>query len=290
MSAPAPETQVLPVHIYTPESALRHPGRLFGEMFRDLWASRELAWRLFVRDTSARYRQSMLGYVWAFLPPIASTVTFVLLNRSGVFSAGDPRLPYPLFVMIGMLLWQVFADAIVSPNKAVVGARAMLGKINFPREAILLAGVLEVLFNFAIRLLLLVPVYTYYRIPLPVTAPLALLGVVAILSLGFMLGVLLTPVGILYTDVGQALTIGLTFWMLFTPVVYSPPTKGVLAAISRLNPVSPLVVAARDWMAIGATAHYGPVVYIFAVTVLLLLIGWVLYRLAMPILVERMGN
>ena len=106
----------------------------------------------------------MLGYVWAFLPPIAGTFTFVLLNRSGVLVTGDSPLPYPAFVMIGTLLWQVFADAINSPIRTVTAAKTMLSKINFPREAILLSGVLEVLFNFLIRLVLLAAVFVYFKI------------------------------------------------------------------------------------------------------------------------------
>lgn len=280
----------LPTTIYTPESALRHPGRLVCEMFRDLLASRELAWRLFVRDISARYRQSMLGYVWAFLPPIVGTFTFVLLNRSGILKTGEVSIPYPAYVMIGTLLWQVFADAINSPIKTVIAAKSMLAKINFPREAILLSGVLEVLFNFLIRLVLLVAVFVYYRIVPPVTAPLALVAVLAIFCLGFMIGLILTPVGLLYTDIGQALTMVLSFWMLFTPVVYSPPSTGTLAVLTKLNPVSPLIVTAREWLAVGTATQFLPALCVFLVTLLLLFAGWILYRLAMPILVERMGG
>jgi len=259
-------------------------------MFRDLFSSRELAWRLFIRDFSARYRQSFLGYFWAFLPPIVATFTFVILNRSGILNVGNLPIPYPAYVMIGTLLWQVFADAINSPIKTVTSAKSMLAKINFPREAILLSGILEVLFNFVIRLVLLIAIFIYYGIIPPVTAPLALLGVFAIFCLGLMIGVILTPIGILYTDIGQALSMVLSFWMLFTPVVYTPPTTGFLAQLTLLNPVSPLIVTTREWLAIGAASNVLPGLIVFIVTVVLLFAGWLLYRLAMPILVERMGG
>ena len=73
------QTKNLPVVVYTPESQLRRPGVLLRSMWRDLKASRELAWRLFVRDTSARYRQSLLGVLWAFVPPIVTGVVFIVL-------------------------------------------------------------------------------------------------------------------------------------------------------------------------------------------------------------------
>jgi lipopolysaccharide transport system permease protein len=259
-------------------------------MFRDLFASRELAWRLFVRDFSAHYRQSLLGYIWAFLPPIVGTFTFVLLNRSGVINAGEVPIPYPAYVMIGTLLWQVFADAINSPIKTVTAAKSMLTKINFPREAIILSGALEVFVNFLIRLVLLAAVLIYFRIVPPATAPLALVGVFAIFCLGFMIGLILTPVGLLYSDVGQALTLVLSFWMLLTPVVYKIPSTGLLATLTAINPVSPLIVTTREWLTIGPASQVLPAMSVLFVTLIFLFAGWVLYRLAMPILVERMGG
>lgn len=280
----------LPIIVYTPKSALRHPVRLLREMFRDLFASRELAWRLFVRDFSAHYRQSLLGYIWAFLPPIVGTFTFVLLNRSGVINAGEIPIPYPAYVMIGTLLWQVFTDAVNSPIKTVTAAKSMLTKINFPREAIILSGALEVFVNFLIRLVLLAAVLIYFRIVPPATAPLALVGVFAIFCLGFMIGLILTPVGLLYSDVGQALTLVLSFWMLLTPVVYKIPSTGLLATLTAINPVSPLIVTTREWLTIGPASQVLPAMSVLFVTLIFLFAGWVLYRLAMPILVERMGG
>ena len=278
------------VRIYTPASAMRDPAKLLVEMFRDLSRSRELAWRLFVRDASARYRQSALGYVWAFLPPLAATLTFVLLNRSGILSPGETGIPYPAFVLIGTVLWQTFSDAISSPLKTLTAAKPMLAKINFPREALLLSGLLDVLFNFLIRVVLVVAVFLYYRIAVPLGLPLALAGVVALICLGFMIGLLLAPVALLYADVGHGLTLILTFWMLVTPVVYVGVPTGGLAAVARFNPVSPLIVTTRDWITTGIATQLGPALCVFGATVVLLFFGWMFYRITMPILIERMGG
>ena len=72
------------VTVYTPESPLRHPSKFARDMISDLWSSRELAWRLFVRDLRAQYRTSLLGYVWVFLPPLVASLPFVYLNSAGV--------------------------------------------------------------------------------------------------------------------------------------------------------------------------------------------------------------
>ena len=136
--------------VYSPDSELRNPGRLVHSMMSDLLASRELAWRLFVRNISAQYRQSLLGYFWAFIPPLFTTLIWVFLNSQNILDIGDTGMPYPLFVLTGTVLWQTFADALDSPLKLVSKSKAMLAKINFPREALILTRSGMVLFNFAI--------------------------------------------------------------------------------------------------------------------------------------------
>jgi len=81
--------------IYTSESLLRHPLLLFKQMWRDLLASRGLAWRLLVRDISAQYRQSFLGILWAFVPPVATAVGLTLANNAKVINISATDLPYP---------------------------------------------------------------------------------------------------------------------------------------------------------------------------------------------------
>src|SRR6266540_988753 len=145
--------------VYTPESELRHPGRLFAEMWRDLLASRGLAWRLLVRDISAHYRQSFLGFGWAFLPPVVMAVGFTLAGNANVINIAATNLPYPAYVMFSMILWQTFVEALNGPVVAVANAKQMLARVNFPREAIVLAKLGEVSFNFGIKLFLLVAVF-----------------------------------------------------------------------------------------------------------------------------------
>jgi len=280
----------LPLTVYTPESPLRNPGHFVCSMFRDLAASRELAWRLFVRDTSAQYRQSILGYVWAFLPPLVASLPFIFLNSQGVVDMGQTDIPYPAYAMIGTIIWQVFVDALNSPLKTVTASKSMLARINFPREAILLSGLGQVLLNFLIRLVLLVGVFIGFKIVPPSTAVLFPVGILALISVVFMLGVMLTPLGILYTDVQQSLPIITLFLMFLTPVLYSPPESGLAAVVARWNPLTPLVVSTRDWLTTGETLHLFSFSVVSMSALLLALAGWVIYRLALPHIIARIGN
>lgn len=284
------KSEIMTEVIYTPQSELLHPARFIGSMFRDLGACRELAWRLFIRDLSARYRQSLLGYVWAFLPPIAATVPFVFLKSQGLFTTAATSIPYPAYVMIGMLLWQVFVDSVQMPLKAVTAAKPMISKIQFPPEAILMAGLGDILFSFLIRLILLVAVFVWYGLAVPPTAALIPIVVAALIILGVMFGLLVTPLGILYTDVTQSLVIVTTFWLFLTPVVYPPRESGLAGLLSRVNPVSPLVIVGRDWLTLGRTNYLSEFIVISVLSAAMLFAGWIGYRIAMPHLIARIGN
>ena len=279
----------LPEVVYTPDPQLRQPRQLVRSMVADLLASRQLAWRLFVRNISAQYRQSLLGYLWAFLPPIVTTLTFVFLHAQQILNVGETSIPYPAYVMVGTLLWQGFVDALNSPIKLITSSKSMLAKINFPREALILAGLGEVLFNFSIRLILLVVVFIWFQISLPVTALWSPLGVLALIALGLMIGILLSPLSVLYQDVEKGLAIITSMWFLVTPVAYTPPTTWPASLLVSLNPVSPLIITTRELLTTGTVSQPGSFLLIAGIVCLLLLVGWVLYRLAMPHLIARMS-
>ena len=251
--------------------------------------SRELAWRLLVRNISSRYRHTLFGYVWAFLPPIMTAGVFVFLQKSGYFTVGPTQVPYAVFVLTGLILWQAFADAVHAPLRLVQQSHSMLTKVNFPRESLILAGVGEVLFASLIRLALLVLALLWFGVGVQWTAVWFPFGMLALIGMGIALGLLITPVAILYHDVGQALPFALYLWMFLTPVIYPAPTTWPGSLLVVLNPVSPVLDTTRDWLFSGSAHYLSGFFAVCGLTVLALLAGWLLYRLALPILIERMS-
>jgi lipopolysaccharide transport system permease protein len=278
----------LPQVVYTADTQLRRPRQFIGRMMADLLASRELAWRLFARNIRARYRQSLLGYLWVILPPLATTLVWVYLNASHILQVKETDVPYPAYVLVGTLLWQGFVDALNSPLSQHLASQSMLSKINLPWEALVMAGLGEVLFNSAIRLVLLLGVFVWFRIAVPPTIFLAPLGLLALLALGATLGLWLVPPGMLYPDIRRGLVILTTFWFFLTPVVYPPPPTWPAALLVKLNPVSPLLITTRELLTTGTLSQAGNAFLVAGLTFVLLVIGWVLYRLSVPHLVERM--
>jgi lipopolysaccharide transport system permease protein len=278
------------VRIYSPEPLLGHPMSLCRNIFKDVMIGRGLAWRLFIRDLSALYRQTYFGYIWAFLPPLVSSLTFIFLNSQGIVQIDTGNIPYPAFAMMGTLLWQVFVDAIMSPPAALTAAKPMLAKINFPREAILLGGLYMVIFNFLIRLLLVAGVMVFWGITPSWSLVFFPVAMVSLLVTGFAIGLALSPIAGFYGDVSRAIPIVAQFWMLLTPVIYPARTEGLASILTTWNPVAPLIVTARESLT-GQALTLLPAFGIVTVCALAAsFIGLVAFRISMPHLIARMGG
>jgi len=107
--------------------------------------------------------------------------------------------------------------------------------------------------------------------------------------LGTMLGILLIPVGLLYKDIQSALLIATQGLVFLTPVAYPPMMEGTLGKLMNLNPVTPLVMGAKDLVIRGVPNNLAPFFIVFGLSLVFLFIGWVIYRLALPIIIERIG-
>lgn len=279
-----------PEVVHTPDSLLRRPRYLLWTMWRDLLASRELAWRLMVRDISAQYRQAFLGIAWAFIPPIAMALGFTLAKDANVFAVGETDIPYPAYVMFNTALWQTFADAATGPVQAVILAKPMLARVNFPREAIILAKLGEVFFNFGIKLILIVSLFIYFRVPVSWTIILTPIALIHLILLGTLVGVLLAPIGVLYQDVSKSLNMIMGFWLFLTPVIYPVPTEGLFGALVAWNPVTPLLVTLRELATTGVLTQPLGFWVVSGLTLVGLVLTWVGFRIAMPYVVERVTS
>ena len=275
--------------VYTPESKIKRPLLLFKLMWHDLLASRELAWQLMQRDIKAQYRQSFLGVFWAFLPPIFMAAGFTLAGESNVITVGKTDIPYPAYVMFSTVLWQTFVEALNAPIQAVTLAKPMLARVNFPKEAVILSKLGELAFNFCIKLILIVALFILFKVPVGWTIILAPVALIHLIMFGTFIGLLLAPLGILYQDVAKGISLITTFWLFITPVVYPTPTEGIFGTLVKFNPVTPLLVTTRELATTGILTQVTAFWFVSAIAWLGLLLTWIMFRLAMPYVIERIS-
>lgn len=244
--------------------------------FGELWEYRELLVFLAWREVRVRYKQSALGIAWVLIQPLATMVIFsVVFGRFAHLPSEG--LPYPLFVLTGLLPWQLFGSSLTRTGGSLVANANLLTKVYFPRLIIPLAAALAGVVDFAISLILLVGALIYYGVrpgwqmlALPVFALLALLAAISV-------GLWLSALNVRYRDVQVALPFLVQIWLFASPVTYSVslvPT-GISRLIYDLNPMASVIQGFR-WSLTGGPA---PGIQLLGATALLLaiLVGGLIY-------------
>ena len=282
-------TNNLPTVIYTSASERGTIKHVLEAMIKDFRDSRELSWRLFIRDLSAQYRQSFFGILWVFVPPIVTSTIFILLQSRNIINFGQTDISYPVYVIVGTMLWQIFVDALNAPLKASTNAQALVAKINFPHEALLISSFYMVSFNALVKFAIIVLTLVVFGVSLTWGILLSIPFIFLLILLGLALGTLLTPIGLLYADVASSLPILVQFAFFVTPVVYPIPTSFPFSLIGVFNPVSPLLISARDLLTKGMISDWMAPLIIALITFTLMIMGWFYFRVSLPIIIERMS-
>lgn len=264
-------------------------------LIQEIISARSLAFQLAKRDLSGMYRQSILGYVWAVLIPLANTVIWLILQSSGVIKLESTGIPYSVYVFTGTMMWQIFVEALQSPIQEVNAAKALLSKLNFPRLAIIMSGFYKCCFNALIRLLILIPMVFILGGNPDWKMVLIPFVVLIIILFGMSLGLLVAPIGSLYGDVARLIPFAGQFLMYFAPVVFMIPQVGPEGEtgwykfLMECNPMTPLILQGRDVLTGQGLEHIIPVGIVFGIALLLLWFGLNMFRKVVPVLIERMN-
>lgn len=282
-------TAALPEVVYSPESPLRHPVKLVREILSDIWKYRELTWVLFMRDLKAQYRQSYLGYFWMITPLISTALVWTFLASSKAIQVAETPIPYPLYVMLGSMIWGMFTNGVNQPHAGFEAGKAVFMKLKVPPEAFIISGLGRAAFETILRLIVLIPVFIALGVTPAGSGWLFPIGLLCASLFGLWIGVLLLPINALYQDVGRAMGIFLSLAMYVTPVVYMAPQSGWGATLVRLNPMSNVVITTRDWLTIGYEGAWMHLLTLFAISIVMLIVGLALFRAVLPRLVERQG-
>ncbi|GAA3571893.1 ABC transporter permease [Snuella lapsa] len=265
-------------------------GSLLKASLQDFYRSRFLAKQLTVRDIKAQYRQSYLGMLWVVITPLTTAFVWIFLNSSGAIRLTDTGIPYPVYAFSGSLIWSILSEAINSPKGSTAASMGIMTKINFPKEALILSGIYKLLFNSAVKIVLLLVFLMVYQVDFGYSILLFPFALIGILLFGTSIGLLITPIALLYRDVSRIISLGMRFLMYVTPVVYVVPQTGVLKTLMELNPLTPLLVVSRN-VVVGLPLDY--LDYYLAIMLCcipLFFVALLFYRVSIPIIVERSGG
>lgn len=280
----------LPVRVMKPHSGLDAFKTAATSLRTAFRQARRLAVRLFLRDTRAEHRQSLLGYVWLVFPALANTLTWVFLDSHRVIAIDSGPVPYPIFVLTGTILWTAFNSSLMGMLGVVNAARSFLGKVNFPHEALVYTSFLKSVTDAGIASLILIPALLYFKTPLRPEMLLFPAALVASLMLGATLGLLAIPIAALYSDVGRGLQLILRFGFFLTPVIFPLPASGIARRLMLLNPATPIIVSGRSWLTGSPGAMPESFLVVVAGSLFFMIVGLLFYKVALPHLIERLST
>lgn len=275
--------------IITPHNGIEAFTDAIRSMVRDWPFTRGLAWRMFLRDTRATYRQSFLGYFWLLLPALANTLVWVFLNGAKVVNIDSGDVPYPLFVFTGTVLWTAFNGSLVGAMSIIEEARGTLAKVNFPHESLILTAFGKSLLNTAATAIFVIPFLFLYHVEFRTTMLLFPLGILATMLCGTALGLIVVPFAALFSDLGRAIHLGLRFGFFLTPVIFPVPKSGWGHQLMVLNPATSLFVTSRSWLIGGEPPMYLAFSLVVFASVILLTLGVVMLKVALPHIIERIS-
>lgn len=249
------------------------PKGLLNIDWHELWRFRELFYIFTWRDIKVRYKQTAIGIIWAIFQPLMTMLIFTLFF--GVLAkVPSEGVPYPIFVYVGLLLWNYFSLSLSSSSNSLVANQAIMNKVYFPRIILPITATLVGLVDFFVASLVLLGLMAFFHYTphwqgFLLTPLLILMTMMTTIGIGLFLASL----NVKYRDVNQILPFFIQILLFLTPVIY-PPT--LLPAkyqwILQLNPMTGIISAARagilgqapiNWQSLGISAVIIIVLFLF---------------------------
>ena len=274
---------------YEPDNSIKKGYiSLWKEITWELKHNKWLTYQLFKRDFFAIYKQSLVGVFWAFIVPIASVGTFIILNRSGIFNIGEIEVPYPIYAILGMAFWQLFSNGLITTSNSLVKAGSMLVKINFSKKSLVFSSAAQSLIPFMVQIILVGILFVAYQVYPSVKIlffPFLMLPIIFLtLGLGFILSLFSSVV----RDISTALSVFMTFLMFLTPVLYAKPKIGALAPLTKFNPLYYLISMPRELVLKGTISEGKGYLLSAGLSFLFFVVGLVIFHLTETRITERL--
>src|SRR5579872_912494 len=277
MTSPSMSSQALPSPARPAIKTVIEPTRSWAKLrLGEVWRARELIYFLVWRDIKVRYKQTAIGAAWAILQPALTMLVFALFFGK-LAHLPTEGLPILVFYYAGLLPWMYFSNSLSNATAAIVQNQNIITKVYFPRLALPISTVLSGLLDFAIGLLLVIPLMAYYHIHPGISLLLfpAFLLLAVLLALGA--GLWLSAMNAMYRDVRYVVPFLVQFWMFASPVAYASsivPAK--YRSLYGLNPMVGVIEGFR-WSLTGRGDPPGAMIIVSVLTALAVLATGLFY-------------
>lgn len=242
---------------------------------------RELLWQLTAREVKARYKQSVLGYFWVILSPLAQMLVmsfaFSIILRVPTNAASN--IPYSIFLFVALLPWLLFSSSLSSSTVSLVSSSSLITKIYFPRIILVLSTITAKIIDFLFAISVLVVYMIIYHIPITwnILWVIPIFFIQQIFTLG--LSLFFAAANLLYRDIQYLLNMIILLWFYATPVIY--PADIIPARykfIFQINPMAVIVNAYRQVVLGGGEPKYTSLLIGLAVSIVIFFIGFSYFK------------
>lgn len=245
---------------------------------RELSQYRDLFTFLVIRDIKVKYKQTVLGGLWAIIQPFFMMVVFTLFFGRLAKIPSD-GIPYPIFNYTAMVAWTYFATAITGAGNSVVGSGNLLSKVYFPRIFIPLTPVIAGLLDFFLSFVVLIGMMFYFHLSPSARCLILPLLILLMMFTASGVGMILAALNAKYRDIRYTIPFLMQFWMFATPIVY--PASMVperYRMIYALNPMTGIVEGFRSVL-LGTVAFPADMVIISAaISICLFAVGIIYFK------------
>ena len=266
--------------------------KLFDLHIKETYEYRDLIWLFVKRDFTAKYKQTILGPLWALIQPLLTTVVFTIIfgSLAGLTTAdinGDFIMPGFLFYMSGNICWSYFSSTVTATSNTFIGNRATMGKVYYPRLVSPIATSFSNLISFGIQFAMFIIIWVIYILiggtsiiitPYLLFIPLLIVQMI-MLSMG--VGIIISSMTTKYRDLAMLVSFGLQLWQYASPIAY-----GLTLVSSRfsnimwvymLNPVTPIITTFR--YAVFGFGYFDIKYYLigWSITIIIFLVGLILF-------------
>jgi lipopolysaccharide transport system permease protein len=220
-----------------PPELILEAGRTSRHYWADLWRYRELLGFLAWRDIKVRYKQTVLGVLWALIQPAVTLAVFTFIfGKLAGMPAGN--VPYPLLVLCGLLPWQLFAAAFSNASGSLVANTHLISKVYFPRLIVPLSSVAVALIDFCVVLVLLVVLCAWWQFVPDWRVVLLPLFIVLTLVTAVGTGLWLTALTVKFRDFRFVVPFLLQVGLFLSPVGFSSTNLPNWRVLYSLNPMA----------------------------------------------------
>lgn len=255
------------------------PSGYLSVNWQELWLYRELLYIFVWRDIKVRYKQTVLGILWAVLQPFLTMIVFtVFFGR--LAKVPSDGVAYPVFVYAGLLFWNYFSTAVTTTSNVLIENENIIKKVYFPRLILPAAAALTPVIDFGFSFVILLALMLFYQVTIPVVGLLfvpILLGMTFLTATG--LGLFLSALNAKYRDIRYVLPFFIQLLLFVTPVIY-PVTLVSMSYrwILFLNPMTGVVTLARAVLLRTPLESVGLIGISFGMSVALFLFGFFYFR------------